>query len=136
MVKEAAEHEAEDKERREEIERRNKLDNLCYTLEKTITENKDKLPGGDVSHARRPHQGGARGHREAGRRGRQGGDREAREGSAPHRRVMYQARAPGGPARPGRRRLRLLRRRRRWRRPEKGGDKKGGVIDAEFEETS
>ena len=49
MVKEAAEHEAEDKKRREEIERRNKLDNLCYTLEKTITENKDKLPASDVA---------------------------------------------------------------------------------------
>src|SRR5689334_17151580 len=49
MVNEAAEHEAEDKQRREEIERRNKLDNLCYTLEKTISENKDKLPEGDVS---------------------------------------------------------------------------------------
>src|SRR5512138_2985493 len=30
MVKEAQEHEAEDKKRREEVERRNKLDNLCY----------------------------------------------------------------------------------------------------------
>ncbi|APR83826.1 Chaperone protein DnaK [Minicystis rosea] len=49
MVKEATEHEAEDKKRREEIERRNKLDNLCYTLEKTISENKDKLPESDVS---------------------------------------------------------------------------------------
>src|SRR5580704_2485338 len=49
MVKEAGEHEAEDKQRREEIERRNKLDNLCYTLEKTIAENKDKLPEGDVT---------------------------------------------------------------------------------------
>src|SRR5688500_2508876 len=38
MVKDAAEHEAEDRRRREEIERRNKLDNLCYTLEKQITE--------------------------------------------------------------------------------------------------
>jgi molecular chaperone DnaK len=49
MVNEAASHEAEDKQRREEIERRNKLDNLCYTLEKTIADNKDKLPEGDVS---------------------------------------------------------------------------------------
>src|SRR5262249_137555 len=49
MVKEAAEHEAEDKERREVIERRNKLDNLCYTLEKTMNENKDKLTGTDLS---------------------------------------------------------------------------------------
>ena len=61
MVKEAAEHEAEDKERREEIERRNKLDNLCYTLEKTITENKDKLPASDVSTLETHHQGGPRG---------------------------------------------------------------------------
>src|SRR5215813_3541783 len=49
MVKEASEHEAEDKERREQVERRNKLDNLCYTMEKTITENKDKLPASDVT---------------------------------------------------------------------------------------
>src|SRR6185369_2281642 len=49
MVKEAGEHEAEDKKRREEIERRNKLDNLCYTLEKTISENKDKIPESDAS---------------------------------------------------------------------------------------
>ena len=49
MVKEASEHEAEDKERREQVERRNKLDNLCYTLEKTISENKDKLKAEDVT---------------------------------------------------------------------------------------
>src|SRR5271170_5337055 len=47
MVAEAKEHEAEDKERREQIERRNKLDNLCYTLEKTIADNKEKI--GDVT---------------------------------------------------------------------------------------
>jgi molecular chaperone DnaK len=49
MVKDAAAHEAEDKLRREEIERRNKLDNLCYTLEKQISENKEKLAGADIS---------------------------------------------------------------------------------------
>ncbi|CAN5924840.1 hypothetical protein BH11MYX4_BH11MYX4_65370 [soil metagenome] len=49
MVKEATEHEAEDKERREQIERRNKLANLCYTLEKMISENKEKLPAADVT---------------------------------------------------------------------------------------
>src|SRR5207248_740909 len=41
--------EAEDKARREQIERRNKLDNLCYTLEKTVNENKEKLPAADVA---------------------------------------------------------------------------------------
>jgi len=49
MVKDAAAHEAEDRQRREEVERRNKLDNLCYTLEKQLSENKDKLEAQDVS---------------------------------------------------------------------------------------
>jgi molecular chaperone DnaK len=48
MVREAQEHEREDKERRDQIERRNKLDNLCYTLEKTLSENKEKLAGQDL----------------------------------------------------------------------------------------
>jgi len=49
MVTDAAAHEEEDRRRREEIERRNKLDNLCYTLEKQIVDNKDKLEAADVS---------------------------------------------------------------------------------------
>ncbi|MBK6694722.1 MAG: molecular chaperone DnaK [Myxococcales bacterium] len=49
MVKEAQDHEAEDKVRRDQIERRNKLDNLCYSLEKMIAENKEKLPAPDVA---------------------------------------------------------------------------------------
>jgi molecular chaperone DnaK len=49
MVKDAEEHEREDKERREQIERRNKLDNLCYTIEKTLNENKDKIQGTDLA---------------------------------------------------------------------------------------
>jgi molecular chaperone DnaK len=49
MVKDAADNEAADKVRREQVERRNKLDNLCYTLEKTLGENKDKIPAGDLS---------------------------------------------------------------------------------------
>src|SRR6187431_1809820 len=49
MVKDAAAHEAEDQRRREEIDRRNKLDNMCYQLEKQIADNKDKLGGVDVA---------------------------------------------------------------------------------------
>jgi molecular chaperone DnaK len=48
MVKDAEAHEAEDKRRREEVERRNKLDNLTYTLERQIGENKEKLDAGMV----------------------------------------------------------------------------------------
>ncbi len=49
MVKDAEEHEAEDTKRREEVERRNKLDNLCYTLEKQISDSKDKMEADDIS---------------------------------------------------------------------------------------
>jgi molecular chaperone DnaK len=49
MVKEAADHEADDKVRREQVERRNRLDNLCYTVERTIHENKDKLQAADMA---------------------------------------------------------------------------------------
>ncbi|MCU0685016.1 MAG: molecular chaperone DnaK [Polyangiaceae bacterium] len=49
MVREAGEHEAEDKTRREQIDRRNRLDQLCYTIEKTINENKEKIGAADVT---------------------------------------------------------------------------------------
>ncbi|MEM9190432.1 MAG: molecular chaperone DnaK [Myxococcota bacterium] len=48
-VEEAQEHEAEDKARREQVERRNKADNLCYGVEKTLGEMKDKLPADKVA---------------------------------------------------------------------------------------
>ena len=44
MVEEAKKHEAEDKARREEVEQRNRADQLCYQVEKTLDETKDKLP--------------------------------------------------------------------------------------------
>ncbi|MCA9622985.1 MAG: Hsp70 family protein, partial [Myxococcales bacterium] len=47
MVNEAQAHEEEDKKKREEIERRNKLDTLCYTLEKNVSENKEKISEDD-----------------------------------------------------------------------------------------
>jgi len=43
MVKEAKEHEEEDKRRKEEAEARNNLDSLIYTTEKTLSELGDKL---------------------------------------------------------------------------------------------
>ena len=46
---------------REQIDRRNRLDQLCYTLERTMNENKDKLPAGDdtgIDMATRPRPGG------------------------------------------------------------------------------
>jgi molecular chaperone DnaK len=44
MVKEAESHASEDRTRRERIEKRNQLDNLIYTTEKTLRDSADKLP--------------------------------------------------------------------------------------------
>ncbi len=49
MAKEADAHAAEDKEKREEIEARNRLDNLVYNIEKMLKENGDKVSGSDKS---------------------------------------------------------------------------------------
>ena len=46
MVSDARSHEAEDKARREEIEGRNRLENLAYQMEKLIKDNKEKLSAG------------------------------------------------------------------------------------------
>jgi molecular chaperone DnaK len=49
LVKEAVEHEVEDKARRELIQLRNKLDTLCYSTEKALGENRDKLQASDAA---------------------------------------------------------------------------------------
>jgi molecular chaperone DnaK len=135
MVKEAQEHEQEDKERREQVERRNKLDNLCYQLEKTLSESKDKIPSEDVLSLEALIKEG----HEAVEKQDDGKVQDvlARLEKEAHRlaSVMYGASGPGGGANGG---------------PSgdhpnggagegggapPGGDKKGGVIDAEFEET-
>jgi molecular chaperone DnaK len=132
MVKEAEEHEREDKDRREQIERRNKLDNLCYTIEKTLNENKDKIQGQDFSALEALVKEG----REAVEKQDDAKvqDISARLEKEAHRLAGLMYGATGGPnggpppdgggggdegAGPG----------------AKKGGKDGGVIDAEFEET-
>jgi molecular chaperone DnaK len=44
MVKDAEKHAEDDKEKKQSIENRNKLDQLAYGLEKLVKENKDKIP--------------------------------------------------------------------------------------------
>jgi len=44
MQREAEAHAAEDTKRREEIETRNAADPLAYTAERTLREQKDKIP--------------------------------------------------------------------------------------------
>jgi molecular chaperone DnaK len=135
MVKDAQDNEREDKERREQIERRNKLDNLCYTIEKTLNENKDKIQGSDLSALEALIKEG----REAVEKQDDAKvqDVSGRLEKEAHRLagVMYGASGPPGggangePPPPGG----------ADGGPPGGGDKKGGkdggVIDAEFEET-
>ncbi|MES1164212.1 MAG: Hsp70 family protein, partial [Verrucomicrobiota bacterium] len=47
MVKDAQEHEAEDKRRREAIEARNKLESLTFQVQKHLDDNRDKIAEGD-----------------------------------------------------------------------------------------
>jgi molecular chaperone DnaK len=131
LVKEAGEHEAEDKARREVIEARNNLDNLLYQTEKLLNEHKAKLPRERGRERRGEDQGGPRGAR-LGRCGEaQGRVRRAHPGEPQARRAGLRAErrrqrrpAPGaGPTEGG---------------PDAGGsdpNRKGDdVIDAEYEE--
>ena len=49
MVADARSHEAEDKKRREEVEQKNRAENLAYQMEKLLKENKEKLSASVVS---------------------------------------------------------------------------------------
>ena len=49
MVTDAQAHEEEDKKRRESIENRNRADQLCYGVEKALTDVKEKLPADKVA---------------------------------------------------------------------------------------
>jgi molecular chaperone DnaK len=53
MVKDAEGHAAEDKARRELIDARNQADSLAYSVEKTVSENRDRLPAVDVQRVER-----------------------------------------------------------------------------------
>jgi molecular chaperone DnaK len=48
MVKDASAHSEEDRKRREEIESKNRLDSLIYSVDKSLNENKAKLDPADV----------------------------------------------------------------------------------------
>jgi molecular chaperone DnaK len=126
-VREASEHEKEDKERREQVERRNKLDNLCYTLEKTLTEHKDKLQAADVTNLEALIKEGREAvEKQDDEKVKSVSERLEKEA---HRMasVMYGATPPSGGAPPSGEPP--------TDKPE-GGKKDGQVIDAEFEENA
>jgi molecular chaperone DnaK len=100
MVKDAQSHAEGDRKRREETEARNRADSLIYTTEKTLRENRDKLPAAEAEAAEKAL--------EEARKAVEKGDRETIERAteeltrASHRlaEVLYQKAAPppgGGP---------------------------------------
>ncbi len=111
MVREAEEHAAEDKARREAAETRNTAEQLAYSIEKLIKDNEDKLPADvktDVAGRRGRPQVRARRRRRGRREDRvRQAQREARRSSARRStRPPERARAPSRGRRGGRRRLR------------------------------
>jgi molecular chaperone DnaK len=53
MVDEGEKHEAEDKARREQVETRNRADQLCHQVDKALEETGDKLPQDKVEAAKK-----------------------------------------------------------------------------------
>ncbi len=49
MVSDAKEHEADDQRRRDQIDTRNKADQLCYSVERALADVKDKVPADKVA---------------------------------------------------------------------------------------
>jgi molecular chaperone DnaK len=123
MVKEAEAHSAEDKRRRQEIDTRNQADALVYQTEKTLNENREKIPVSEVSAI----EGALREAKEAMESGDMNRIREKMEllTKASHHlaEIMYQQAAgkqqPGAGAGPGGARA---------KKPDED------VVDAEFEE--
>lgn len=52
MVKDAKEHEAEDLKQKELVEKRNKLDGMIHDIERTLTDNKDKIEEAEAEKVR------------------------------------------------------------------------------------
>jgi molecular chaperone DnaK len=128
MVGEAEAHAAEDKGRREVIEKHNQLDNLIYNAEKMLRENGDKLPGEEkkrleetLQEARKDLESGDVGRLDAARQRVEQATHKAAE-------LLYKAQtgggaAPGGEPQAG-----------GGARPEGDGGSEGDVIDAEYTE--
>ncbi len=122
MVADARVHEGEDKKKREEVEQRNRAENLAYQMEKLLKENKEKLPSSVVKEL---EEGIAEVHRV-----REKGTAEEVKAAverlerASHKAAeeLYKTAGPGpGPGAPG-------------EAPEKDEKKKGDVVDAEFKQ--
>jgi molecular chaperone DnaK len=97
MVGEAQSHTDEDKKRREEIEARNRADSLVYTTEKTLAENKDKLPAADVEAAEKALEGARKAVKEGGAAAIQAATADLTKASHKLAEALYRQASAGGP---------------------------------------
>jgi molecular chaperone DnaK len=123
MVREAASHADEDKARKDEIEARNRADSLVYQTEKTLAENKDRIPAADAEAAARAVEGVRKAIEAGGKEGIEGAVEELTRASHRLAEALYKDSAAGGGAEPG---------------PPAGEDGKGqgDVVDAEVVDDS
>jgi molecular chaperone DnaK len=128
MVREATDHEAEDRGKREEIEAKNKLDSMIYNTEKLLNENKDKISDADKAALEAAMDKGRKALEKEDKDEIIAATEELTQASHKMAESMYQAAGAGAAgAAPG---------------PDQGapppeaeGQDKDGVIDAEFEES-
>jgi molecular chaperone DnaK len=101
LVREAQSHADEDKERQEEIELRNRADGLIYTTEKTLQENKDKLPEAEVKAVTEALEAARKAMEEGGKDRIASALQELTRTSHRMAETLYQRTAPAGPGTPG-----------------------------------
>jgi len=100
LVREAQSHADEDKQRQEEIELRNRADGLIYTTEKTLQENKDKLPEAEVKAVTEALEAARKTLEEGGPERIASALQELTRASHRMAETLYQRTAPSGPAAP------------------------------------
>jgi molecular chaperone DnaK len=99
MVGDAQSHSDEDKRKRDEIEARNRADTLIYTTEKTLAENKEKLPAADVEAAEKALEAARKAVQEGGREKIDAAVADLTKASHKLAETLYQqASSTGGPA--------------------------------------
>ena len=122
MVRDAEAHAADDKAKREVIDARNHADSLAWSVEKTLNENREKVPVGEIAKI----EAAIAGVREA----ITGDDAaaitrsadELQKASHAMAEALYKAQQPAGAGQPG-------------AEPQAGTPSDGEVVDAEFAET-
>jgi molecular chaperone DnaK len=100
MVRDAQTHESEDKERREEIEIKNRADALVYNAEKFLSENKDKLAESDVAPVNEALEQARKAIADGGRAGIEAAVAALEKAQHKLAEVLYQKSASSGPETP------------------------------------